>query len=102
MNEVDDQLRRLFAASKRSRPTSEETPPLGLETRVIAEWRSLREARQFPSFAPLFRQAVIWSIGISCLAIVSFLRDCEAITQLNSWQEIGLLIANSEFQRQIP
>lgn len=102
MNEVDDQLSRLFAAAKRCRPASEDTLPFGLETRVLAEWRSLRETRFSPCLAPLFRQAVIFSVGISCLAIISFLRDWEALSHPNSWQDVGMRIANSEFQRQIP
>ncbi len=102
MNQVDDQLRQLFAAAQRSRPALEGTPPLGLETRVLAEWRSLRENRNSLGLAPLFRQAVIWSVGISCLAAISFLRDWETITHLNSWQDVGMRIANSEFQRHIP
>lgn len=102
MNDVDHQLSRLLAAAKQGPSAPEPTAPFGLETRVLAEWRALREGRPAPAFAPLFRQVLIWSIGISCLAIISFLRDWQTTSHLNSWGDVGMRIANSELQRHIP
>jgi hypothetical protein len=40
MNSVDDQLNRLFRAVAQAQPDAVSVAPFGLETRVLAAWRS--------------------------------------------------------------
>ena len=40
MNPIDDQLDRLFRAARPLRADGVMTPPFGLETRVLAAWRT--------------------------------------------------------------
>jgi hypothetical protein len=40
MNPIDHQLNRLFRAASQAKEESLVTPPYGLETRVMAAWRS--------------------------------------------------------------
>jgi len=102
MNNLDDQLRRLLASARQEHAANESGSPYGLDTRVMAEWRALRAGSPSAPFASLYRQAIVWSHGIACLAAISFIRDWAAISHMASWQNIEMRIANSEIQQHLP
>ena len=59
MKVTDETLRRLLAAAAKAAPETVPAPPLGLETRVLAEWRAARrEDESVPVFA-FFRRATV-------------------------------------------
>lgn len=102
MNNLDDQLRRLLASARQEQAAEPSGPPFGLDTRVMAEWRALRAAAAASPFAALYRQAILWSLGIACVAIISFIRDWVAINDMAAWQNIEMRLANSEFRQHLP
>ena len=102
MNDLNDQLRRLLASARREHRVDEGGIPFGLDTRVMAEWRSLRTSAPSSPFSALYRQALLWSLGIACLASVSFIRDWAALNEMASWQNIEMRLANSEIQQHLP
>lgn len=102
MNDLNDQLRRLLASARQEHGADESGIPFGLDTRVLAEWRSLRASGPSSPFAALYRQAILWSLGIACLAAVSFIRDWAAINNMATWQNIEVRLANSEIQQHFP
>jgi len=102
MNDLNDQLRRLLASAREEHAVDEAGLPFGLDTRVMAEWRALRAGPPSSSFATLYRQAIIWSLGIACVATISFIRDWAAINDMASWQNIEMHLANSAIQQHLP
>lgn len=102
MNDLDDQLRRLLASARQEDVADKGGLPLGLDTRVMAEWRSLRAGSPTSPFATLYRQAILWSLGIACVAAISFIRDWAAINDMASWQNIEMRLANSAIQQHFP
>jgi len=102
MNNLDDQLRRLLASARQEPAADHGGIPFGLETRVMAEWRSLRGRTTAFPFATLYRQALLWSLGLACLAVFSFLRDWSAMNDTSSWQSVEMRLANSEIQQHLP
>jgi hypothetical protein len=102
MNDLNDQLRRLLASARQEHVADKVEIPFGLETRVMAEWRSLRVGSPSSPYATLYRQAILWSLGIACLAAISFIRDWTAINDMASWQNIEMRLANSAIQQHLP
>lgn len=102
MNNLDDQLIRLVASARQEQAPDSSGLPFGLDTRVIAEWRLLRAAAAASPFATLYRQAILWSLGIACVAIISFVRDWVAVHDMAAWQNIEMRLANSEFRQHLP
>jgi hypothetical protein len=59
MKPNDEKLERLLAAAAKAAPHTHDAPPLGLETRVLAQWRAEgAEDDVIPVFA-FFRRAVL-------------------------------------------
>lgn len=102
MNNLDDQLRRLLASARQEYAADENGPPFGLEMRVMAEWRALRAAVAAAPADALYRQAILWSLGIACLAILSFVWDWAAISDLPGWQNFEMHLANSALRQHLP
>ena len=96
MNSLDQSLERLFkAASGASKPEPEALPG-HLETRVLAEWRSLRREDGLMMMAGLFRRAVICASVIMLASIVwSHLEKPNAATSV-------LALANYEINAHLP
>jgi hypothetical protein len=99
MADLNHQLKRLIESASRANPNVDHTMPLGFETRVLAKWR---EVRITASFAPIYRQAMILSIGLACIAVIFSYQDWRALRDLNDWQNIGLRVANAEIERRLP
>jgi hypothetical protein len=53
MNPIDDQLNRLFRAAGKVQPGPVTAPAFGLETRVMAAWRSAQS-----------RESGLWDMGL--------------------------------------
>ena len=60
MNHVDQSLQRLLRAARRAHKNEEQPPPVFLETRLIALWRS--RAPEPVSLLPMFRLAAVCAI----------------------------------------
>lgn len=59
MKTIDEKLQRLFRAAAKAAPEQADAPPLGLETRVLANWRAASaEDDNVPVFA-FFRRAAL-------------------------------------------
>jgi hypothetical protein len=73
MNRIDERLQRLMQAAAKAAPDATGTPPFGLETRVLARWRSGRaEEDPAPLFA-FFRHAVLGAgLALALCAAWSF------------------------------
>lgn len=102
MNDLNDQLGRLLAAGRPEPAAEEPGLPFGLDTRVIAEWRSLRAGAPASPLGALYRRAVVWSLAIAGVAAISFFRDWARINDLASWENIELRLANSAIQQHLP
>ena len=59
MKPTDEQLQRLFNAAAKAAPEATVAPPLGLETRVLAQWRAGRADDESASLFAFFRHAVV-------------------------------------------
>jgi hypothetical protein len=70
MNPTDEKLQRLLAAAAKAAPETESTAPLGLETRVLAQWRAARAEDDWGSMFAFFRRAVVgaWVVLALCAA----------------------------------
>jgi hypothetical protein len=73
MNPIDDQLKRLFQAASQARSESILRPPYGLETQVLAAWRSTRLGEWVWDMALLVRGVIFASLimGLSLLPLMS-------------------------------
>ncbi len=59
MKSIDEKLQRLLHAAAKALPAAPDAPPVGLETRVLAQWRSAGvEDEDVPVFA-FFRRAAL-------------------------------------------
>jgi hypothetical protein len=59
MNRTDRILERLFKAAAKASPEAPAAVPLGLETRVLANWRAARAEDDWASLFLFFRRAVV-------------------------------------------
>jgi hypothetical protein len=59
MTPIDEKLQRLLAAAAKTTPEADRVPPLGLETRVLAEWRAARSGDDSISVFVFFRRAMV-------------------------------------------
>jgi len=59
MKPTDQTLRRLFNAAAKAAPERADTPPLGLETRVLANWRAAGTDYESVSLFAFFRRAML-------------------------------------------
>jgi hypothetical protein len=59
MNPTDDKLQRLLMAAAKAAPQALEAPPLGLETRVLAQWRAAGADDDELSIFAFFRRATL-------------------------------------------
>jgi hypothetical protein len=59
MKPTDQKLQRLFAAAAKSAQEAEGTPPLGLEARVLAQWRTALADDDSVSVFGFLRRAVL-------------------------------------------
>ena len=74
MNPIDARLQRLLNAAAKAAPEASITPPLGLETRVLAQWRATAEGDSVSVFA-FFRHAVVGAgVVLALCAAWSFLQ----------------------------
>jgi hypothetical protein len=75
MNPLDDQLDRLFRAAGKVRPGAVPEPAYGLETRVLAAWRSAKPA-----------EAGIWDMALLVrgLIVASVIMVISFVPALNS------------------
>ena len=81
MNPIDDQLGRLFRAAGKVRPDAVPAPAFGLETRVLAAWRSAKPA-----------ETGVWDVGLlvrglivaSVIMVISFLPALNCTTMSES------------------
>ena len=70
MNPIDDQLNRLFRAAAQGEVVPDVVPPFGMETRVMAAWRSGRATTAgFWDTALLVRGLIVAGV----IMVVSFL-----------------------------
>jgi hypothetical protein len=65
---TDQTLQRLFNAAAKAAPEAAAAPPLGLETRVLANWRAAGTDDDSVSLFAFFRRAVI---GASLVLVLS-------------------------------
>lgn len=68
MKPSDQTLQRLLGAAAKVRSEPEDNTPLGLETRVLANWRAGREDDESASLFAFFRHAMV---GASLVLILS-------------------------------
>ena len=59
MKPADESLQRLLNAAAKAAPERAGAPPLGLETRVLANWRAAATDDESVSLFAFFRRAVI-------------------------------------------
>ncbi len=59
MKPTDVRLERLFKAAAKAAPEAPGTPPFGLETRVLAEWRAAEGDDDAVSLFAFFHRAVL-------------------------------------------
>jgi len=59
MTPIDELLQRLLKAAAKAPPMTAEAPPLGLETRVLAQWRAAEASDDYVSVFAFFRRAAI-------------------------------------------
>ena len=59
MKPTDQSLQRLLNAAAKAVPEAADTPPLGLEARVLANWRAAEADDDSVSLFAFFRQAVV-------------------------------------------
>jgi hypothetical protein len=59
MKPTDQKLQRLLAAAAKAAPAAAATPPLGLETRVLANWRAGSADDESLSLFAFFRRAML-------------------------------------------
>jgi len=59
MKPTNESLQRLLKAAGKAPPQAVAAPPLGLETRVLAQWRAGSEEDESVSLFAFFRRAVI-------------------------------------------
>jgi hypothetical protein len=59
MKPNDETLQRLFKAAAKAIPEAADTPPLRLETRVLANWRASLADDESVSLLVFFRRAVL-------------------------------------------
>ncbi|MDR3401370.1 MAG: hypothetical protein P4L99_02640 [Chthoniobacter sp.] len=97
MPDSNHELNRLLKAASRAAGDGNDAPPLGFETRVLAQWR---ETRRAPASTALYRQAVILSAVLACLAFVFIFQDWVAFRNRNDWPGFAQRVVDSEFQRQ--
>jgi hypothetical protein len=81
MNPADDQLNRLFRSAAQGQPETVYTPPYGLETRVMAAWRTGQSSGTgFWDMTLLVRGLILASL----IMALSFLPALTSITTSNS------------------
>jgi len=68
MKLTDEALQRLLKAAAQATPERADAPPLGLETRVLAQWRATGMDDESVSLFAFFRRAVI---GASLVLVLS-------------------------------
>ena len=68
MKLTDQRLQRLFNAAAKAAPESPAAPPMGLETRVLANWRAAGMDDESVSLFAFFRRAVL---GASLVLVLS-------------------------------
>jgi hypothetical protein len=87
MNPIDDQLSRLFRAAAKVAPSGDAVPPFGMETRVLAAWRS-RAA-----------DAGIWDMGLLVrgLVVASVIMAVSFLPALNSTGTIASTSVSDPF-----
>ena len=59
MKSTDQKLQDLLAAAAKAAPEAAGAPPLGLETRVLAQWRAAGADDEFVSVFAFFRRAAV-------------------------------------------
>ena len=59
MKPTDETLQRLLKAAAKAAPESADAPPLGLETRVLAQWRAAGTDDESVSLFAFFRRAML-------------------------------------------
>jgi hypothetical protein len=59
MKPTDQTLQRLLNAAAKAAPERAEAPPLGLETRVLANWRAVATDDESVSLFAFFRRAML-------------------------------------------
>ena len=59
MNPTDQSLQRLLKAAAQAAPAAADATPLGLETRVLANWRAAGADDESVSLFAFFRRAVL-------------------------------------------
>jgi len=62
MKPLDRSLQKLLEAAARAPGEASEGPSFALETRVLAQWRSLEVENEFAQLANLFRRAVAFGV----------------------------------------
>jgi hypothetical protein len=68
MKPNDGMLQRLLKAAAKAAPEAVDAPPLGLETRVLANWRAAGTEDESVSLFAFFRRAVL---GASLVLVLS-------------------------------
>lgn len=70
MNTIDQALSRLFKAAARAPRPAVDPVPFGLESRILAQWRSIRPDEDFLLLVGLARRAMICAglVMIMCIA----------------------------------
>jgi hypothetical protein len=66
MNLIDQSLQKLLNAAGKAAPEAVDAPPLGLETRVLANWRTAVSDNESVSLFAFFRRAALGA----CLVLV--------------------------------
>lgn len=96
MKPTDQSLERLFKAAARAPRPAPEPLPCPLETRVLAEWRSLAREDEFAWLAGLFRRAVI------CAGVVMLLSIFWSHREKPNTAAVVVALANYEINTHLP
>lgn len=81
MNPLDGKLQRLLAAAAKAAPEADNSPPLGLETRVLAQWRAARADDDSVSVFAFFHRAVLGAgLVLALCAAWSFTQTSRSVT----------------------
>jgi hypothetical protein len=80
MNPLDDQLDRLFRAAGKVRPGPVPEPAYGIETRVLAAWRSAQSRESGILDMALLMRGLILASVIMAISLVPALKSSETTT----------------------
>ena len=94
MKPTDEQLQRMLNAAAKAAVEAPDAPPVGLETRVLAQWRTGTAEDDSASLFAFFRHAMV---GASLVLVLSAVWSLSQPTPGTAGDEAALL--NYEIQK---